>query len=300
MNIKQLETFYWIERLGSFSAAAERVFATQSTVSMRIQMLEQSLGVKLFDRSGRSVRLTPKGRELVPYVQQLVELTAEMQERISAPHSLGGIIKLGVVEAIATTWLSQFIQHVQERYPSITLELEVALSLELTERLKHGALNMIFGMGQPPEPNYAAESLGTLQLEWMASTKLGITDRDDIPALLKRWPFITLDRHSYHDAKIQAWMTKNKVRCHRIIVCNAMSVVGMLVNAGVGVTLLPSLCYRKDVEEGRLQIIGTPQGMRPVEVFAMYPMDEYRPLCRLLTDVAVETSEFDRSETTPI
>ena len=51
MNIKQLETFYWIERLGSFSAAADKVFATQSTVSMRIHELEESLGVKLFDRT---------------------------------------------------------------------------------------------------------------------------------------------------------------------------------------------------------------------------------------------------------
>ena len=58
MNMKQLETFYWVERLGSFSAAAERVHATQSTISMRIQELEQSLGVKLFDLSHRMARLT--------------------------------------------------------------------------------------------------------------------------------------------------------------------------------------------------------------------------------------------------
>lgn len=294
MNLKQLETFYWIERLGSFSAAAERLFATQSTVSMRIQELEQSLGVKLFERSGRSVRLTPKGRELVPYVRQLIELTAEMQERVTSPDSLGGVIKLGVVEAVATTWLPRFIQHLQERHPNITLELEVALSLELTNRLHHGGLNVVFGMGQPPGPNYAAESLGSLQLEWLASPSLGITKRENIPTLLERWPFITLDRHSYHDAKIQAWMTENKVRCHRIIVCNAMSMVGMLVKAGLGITLLPSACYKRDVDEGTLDIIGTPPRMRPVEVFAMYPLDEYRPLSRLISDVAAEVSDFDR------
>ena len=76
MNMKQLETFYWVERLGSFSAAAERVHATQSTISMRIQELEQSLGVRLFDRSHRMARLTAKGRELLPYVRQMVELTS--------------------------------------------------------------------------------------------------------------------------------------------------------------------------------------------------------------------------------
>lgn len=297
MNLKQLETFYWIERLGSFSAAAERLFTTQSTVSMRIQELEQSLGVKLFKRSGRSVRLTPKGRELVPYVRQLIELTAEMHERIMSPGSLSGVIKLGVVEAVATTWLPHFIQRLQERYPNITLELEVALSLELTNRLHHGGLNVVFGMGQPPGPRYAAESLGSLQLKWFANPSLGITEGEDIPTLLEHWPFVTLDRHSYHDAKIQAWMTENKVRCHRIIVCNAMSIVGMLVKAGVGITLLPSACYERDVEEGMLQVVGTPPGMPPVEVFAMYPLDEHQPLTRLVTEVASEVSDFDRAET---
>jgi DNA-binding transcriptional LysR family regulator len=63
MNLRQVETFYWAAKLGSFSAAAERMNATQSTVSMRIQEIERDLGVALFDRVQRTARLTPKGRE---------------------------------------------------------------------------------------------------------------------------------------------------------------------------------------------------------------------------------------------
>ncbi|KAA3628719.1 MAG: LysR family transcriptional regulator [Proteobacteria bacterium] len=292
MNIKQLETFYWIERLGSFSAAAERVFTTQSTVSMRIQELEQSLGAKLFDRSGRTVRLTPKGKEIVPYVQQLIELVAEMQQRFTSSDALSGFIRLGVVEAVATTWLPRFIRMLQERYPRVTLELEVALSLELTEKLHNGTLDVIFSLGQSPGPNYASESLGSLQIEWMASSSLGIAENDVGPALFEYWPFITLNRNSYHSANIQAWMTENKVRCGRTIVCNSMSGVAILVNAGLGFTLLPTFCYRQDIDAGHLKVFGTPEGMQPVEVFAIYPMDEYRPIARLITEIAVEVSDF--------
>ncbi|HVL09263.1 MAG TPA: LysR family transcriptional regulator, partial [Burkholderiaceae bacterium] len=59
MTLQQLETFFWTVTLGSFAAAAERLYTTQSTVSMRVRELERNLGVELFDRSLRSARLTP-------------------------------------------------------------------------------------------------------------------------------------------------------------------------------------------------------------------------------------------------
>ena len=62
--MQQLETFFWTVTLGSFSAAAEKLYATQSAVSMRVRELERTLGVELFDRTHRTARLTPKGREL--------------------------------------------------------------------------------------------------------------------------------------------------------------------------------------------------------------------------------------------
>src|SRR5206468_6623656 len=57
MNIRQLETFYWIARLGTFSAAADRLATSQANVSARIRELENELDVFLFDRIGRQVQL---------------------------------------------------------------------------------------------------------------------------------------------------------------------------------------------------------------------------------------------------
>ena len=76
MNRKQLETFETIVRLGSFAAAAAKLNATQSTVSARIQELEESLCVQLFDRAQRKANLTTKGRELVSYAQTAIDETA--------------------------------------------------------------------------------------------------------------------------------------------------------------------------------------------------------------------------------
>lgn len=288
--MKQLETFYWVERLGSFSAVAERMHATQSTISMRIQELEQSLGVKLFDRSHRLARLTPKGKELLPYVRQIVEITGEIQQRITPSDALSGVIKVGVVEIVASAWLPKFIREVQERYPKVSLELEIALSYDLIEKLRNGSLDVIFSAGKPPVGNYVCEPLGAMRLEWMASPSLGIPDEVISARDLREWPFVTLNRNSIHHARIAAWMKQNELRPRRVIECNSMTVAATLVIAGVGVTLLPPATYRRELDEGVLRILRTPVGMPPVEVFAMYAEDEFQPLAPLVTRFAVEVA----------
>jgi DNA-binding transcriptional LysR family regulator len=290
VNTRHFETFYWIARLGSFTAAAERVLATQSTVSTRVRELEQSLGVKLFDRRHRQVRLTPKGKELVYYVERLLELTNEMRERITPSTSVSGLIRVGVVEIIAYTWLPRFIQVLRQAYPDVVLELEIALTAELVAKLANGSLDVIFALGEAPNASYVREPLGAVQLEWMAHPDLGVPRRAVAPAELERWPFITLNQLSYHHSTIQAWMKENHVRARKVIVCNSLTVAAKLVEAGVGISLLPPLVYRREMEEGTLQIVRTRARMQPVRFAAIYPEGEFQPLAPLVTRLAVEVS----------
>lgn len=293
MNIKNLETFYWVARLGSFTAAADRVITTQSTVSMRIQEIEQSLGVTLFDRSHRTARVTPKGKELLFYVERLLELTTEMQQRITSVDSTSGLIRVGVVEIIAYTWLPRFIHTLRDSYPNIALELEIALTGELMEKLQAGALDVIFALGTPPNANYASESLGSMQLDWMASPQLGIPDRTVAPKELEAWPFITLNRHSYHHTAVQSWIHKHKMHCRKVIVCNSMTVAATLASEGVGISLLPPECYQREIDGALLRVIHTTGCMPPVAFSAMYPLGEFQPLAPIVTDLAVRVSNRD-------
>lgn len=290
MNMKQLETFYWVERLGSFSAAAERVHATQSTISMRIQELEQSLGVRLFDRSHRMARLTAKGRELLPYVRQMVELTGEIRNRVTPAEALAGVIRVGVVEIVASTWLPLFIRELQERHPKVDLELEIALSFDLIEKLRNGTLDVLFTAGRPPGNNYVCEPLGAIQLEWMASPALPIPEGQVSPSDLRGIPFVTLNRQSVHHARIEAWMKHHELRVPRVIECNSMTVAATLVIAGIGVSLLPPASYRRELQEGVLRILRMAKAMPPVEVSAMYAEGEFQPLAPVITRLAAEVS----------
>ncbi|MEK9970028.1 MAG: LysR family transcriptional regulator, partial [Ferrovibrio sp.] len=75
-DLRNLETFVWVAHLGGFRAAADKLNTTQPAVSQRIALLESEFGVKLFDREPRGIALTPKGNELLPYAERMLQLHA--------------------------------------------------------------------------------------------------------------------------------------------------------------------------------------------------------------------------------
>ena len=110
MTLKHLEALYWVWRLGTFTAAAERLHSTQPAISMRIRELEESLGQELFNRAARAARLTAKGQELVGYAERVLELMAEIKTRIGDPTIVSGVVRVGVTEYVALTWLPDLVR----------------------------------------------------------------------------------------------------------------------------------------------------------------------------------------------
>lgn len=146
MKIRTLETFVWIARLGSFRAAASRVYASQPTVSARIAGLEDQLGVELFNRSAKKVALTAKGREFLVFAEKMLSLHGEMMQAVAKPSSIQGTVRLAVSETIAHTWLPQLIERVSEAYPAVNLELDVDISVNLAEKLVNHDIDIAFLM----------------------------------------------------------------------------------------------------------------------------------------------------------
>jgi DNA-binding transcriptional LysR family regulator len=294
VNIKQLETLYWAAKLGSFTAAAERLNSTQSTISMRIQDLELDFGVELFDRSKRTARVTAKGRELVKYVEQLLNLMAEIRQRLSAPETIPGTLRLGVAEMVSVTWLPALIQVLHERYPKIVLELDEALTQDLVGRLRSGSLDLILAPGRMPEYDLNTRSLGTVDFVWMASPDLGVPEGRLNARDLQQWPIIALSRESYHHSRIEDWFRSGNAYYRHIYTCKSFGVAASLASARLGVTLLPIDYFQDQVDSGHLKVIETDPPMNPVEFTATLSMDGIQPITEIVADLAQELSTFDK------
>ena len=141
-----LETLIWIARLGTFAAAAERLNASQPTISVRMRELESQIGAKIFQRHGRNMALTIRGRELV---KQAEALWANAEEFLLAPSAFAlatGVVRIGSGEIAAATYLPTFVAELDRAFPTLNLEVEIDLTARLIRHL-FGVLILFLATG---------------------------------------------------------------------------------------------------------------------------------------------------------
>ncbi|WP_249976321.1 LysR family transcriptional regulator [Vreelandella olivaria] len=252
MNIRTLKTFVWIARLGSFRAAAKRLYSSQPSVSARIAGLEEELGVELFDRIGRHVKLTAKGRELLVYAEKMLNLHSEMLQVVAQPTAIHGTIRLGVSETIAHTWLPQMIERVSEAYPAINLELDVDISVNLADKLVNHDIDIAFLMGKVNQPGMINRRLCRYSLVWVASPHLAIPDTPLSPAGLATWPIITYPRQSQPYTNIRSLVDpmNHSTRIHS---SSSLSTIIRMTVDGIGISALPREIIQQELAMGRLK-----------------------------------------------
>jgi DNA-binding transcriptional LysR family regulator len=294
MTLQQLETFFWSVKLGSFSAAAERMYATQSAVSMRVKELERALGVDLFDRTHRNARLTPKGRELMDYASRILDLSTELEHRIGAPEAVSGTVRFGVAEVVTTTWLPRLITLIAERFPNVRLEIEEALTAELMASLHQAELELVLAPGHTRTPGVSTLSLGTVDFQWMASPSLGLDERTYSPRELAEYPIIGMKQSSFHYTALEDWFLTEHVRCRYLARCKSVAVAASMTVAGMGVSYLPVRSYEQELAQGRLAIVHVTNPLEPVEFVAACPVEQTYSLARAVAELACEVSDFTR------
>jgi DNA-binding transcriptional LysR family regulator len=255
MNLKQLETFVQIVEKGSFAAAADALHTTQSTVSARVKDLEHYFGVELFDRSAHRAQLTAKGRELFAMSRQVVGALEQLRDRISDRSSLTGILRLGVVGVVAGTWLPALLAELGARHPTLQLEVDVALTKALVQKLRGADLDVAIIAGHLDDDELRCDSVGEERFAWMAGPSLGAGGAALTPHDIAARPVIAFPPESIHHAAMKAWFKAAGVRFQPAITCNSMEVIARLVAQGQGVALLPCDYYKAEVSLGKLEIL---------------------------------------------
>nr|WP_077733466.1 LysR family transcriptional regulator [Paenalcaligenes hominis] len=123
MNLRFLETFVWVARLGSFRATASKLHLTQAAVSGRMTALETDLQTKLFVRQGRQMRLSGAGKTLLHHAESLLKAEQALRLDLSAPAELRGRVRVGVMETIVYTWFGEFLAQLQAHHPMSSWKL---------------------------------------------------------------------------------------------------------------------------------------------------------------------------------
>lgn len=145
MDIHRLEVFCKVVELRSFTKAADAVGLTQPTVSEHLRALEEMLGEKLVDRLGRDVLVTPAGKILYQYAQNIIRMRNEAVQAIEKfKGNLSGRLLIGASTIPGTYMLPALIGSFKAGHPSIEITLKISDSGDVVERILDGSLELGF------------------------------------------------------------------------------------------------------------------------------------------------------------
>jgi DNA-binding transcriptional LysR family regulator len=237
MSIRHLRTLLAIAERGSFAAAARNIHLTESAVSMQMKALELELGIALFDRSKRPPVLTDAGRALLPEARQLVGGYERLSRRTEASQPVEGHLRLGAVPSVITGILPGAIAALRQRHPGVHVEIAMALSAELVERMGRRNLDaaIVSELGKVPQG-----------LAWspFAREPLVLIAPPDAPdrgggELLARYPFIRYTRQAWVGRLIHATMKRRRIKVVETMTLDTLEAVTAMVSHGLGVSIVP-------------------------------------------------------------
>lgn len=176
MDITLIKTFLEVANSGSFVAASDRLYVTQSAVSLRIQRLEDSLGHPLFARSKAGAVLTVEGRQFEPYALSLLKLWEEARQQIAIPEGYSRAISIGAQYSLWPRLGFRWLDAMQTGMPGLSVHCELGMSDRIMRFLVEGVIQ--------------AALLYTPQLRPGLIVEPAL---DDELILVASWPGATLD-----------------------------------------------------------------------------------------------------------
>lgn len=227
-----LTCFLAVAETGSFTKAAQKVKRTQSAVTQQIGSLEKMLSKKLFDR-GKQTSLTKDGETFLSYAHRICALHSEVWDRFKHPE-LEGEIRFGLPEDFAATFLSDVLCDFSRLHPRILLNVECDLTLNLFERFKKGAFDMVLVKMSRPEDFPNGVEVWSEPLEWVGKNNSfpSLDKKTSLPLVLSPQPCV------YRATALEA-LEQAEIRSKAVFISPSYSGIIAAVKAGMGITTLP-------------------------------------------------------------
>jgi DNA-binding transcriptional LysR family regulator len=254
-DLKSLEAFVWIVRLGGFRAAAARMNTTQPSISARIDQLERYLGVTLFEPPNLRKTLTKEGTVVLGYAEQILGLMGDLRTAISAPGTLRGVLRIGVVETLVHSLMPRLIEVINVAYPNVTIDMMVDTTDVLSKQLVEGKVDVSMQVGAVADARAISLPLCHLPLGWVISPSLPLPEGPVSIHELTRWPVLSFSHNSPLIAEMQRAFTASGVKDLRLWGSSSLTMMVKLAMDGLGSCILPLVTVNREVARKRLRIL---------------------------------------------
>jgi len=170
VDIELLKTFLAVHRTGHFGQAADRLFITQSAVSARIRLLEETLGLQVFTRKRNDIRLTPAGNRLLKHAETIVNAWQRARQDTGLDEDYTASLAVGALFDLWHILLQDWLYRLRREMPGVALIAEAHPTEGLVRRMLDGVLDVAFVFEPPQFPELMVKEVAAVNLV-MVSTE---------------------------------------------------------------------------------------------------------------------------------
>jgi LysR family transcriptional regulator, transcriptional activator of nhaA len=258
LNYNHLWYFWMVAREGSISAATVKIGVTQPAVSSQIARLERSLGIKLFEKSGRGLALTPAGATMYAYADEIFALAREMLETLERGGRRALRLAVGVAEGVPSV-LTHRLLTPATRLPRVRLEVRHGQLARLTAELAAREVDLVLCTERLPAGSAVRarpHALGECGLVLLAAGELARSLAPGFPASLDGVPFILPPSGVPMRRILDGWMQAQGAAPAVVAEMDDWAESLLLAQAGAGVVAVPSSAGEELRRRYGLEVVG--------------------------------------------
>ena len=295
LTLKQFRYFEALAQHGHFGHAADASGISQPALSMQIKDMEADLGVALFERGPRHVRLTRFGEEFAPRVRDILRSVDEVSDlaRLSQ-NTLSGRLRIGVIPTIAPYLLPSFIGQLTHDHPTLDLQIRETLTPRLIEELAQGRIDAAIVALPVSEPSF--EEVEIFEENFVLIRPDIDADRavPDAADLAKMQLLLLEEGHCFRDQALAFCSMRSPLQREGLD-GSSLSTLVQLVGAGIGVTLIPDMAVSVETRSANVSVARF-KGVQPKRTIGMI-WRKTSPLAdqfRLIADIVARAAKAGR------
>lgn len=259
MNTKNLLTFKTILETGSFQKAADKLSYTQSTVTFQIKQLEEELALKLFEKIGRKMELTQTGKDILPYINTILQGAEQINNYGKNLSEITGSLKLAIPDSILIYTMQPFIQAFLHEAPNVQLVINSLQAGEVNQAVADGTADIGVNCEKESYPDTIIhKKLGTYKALLVAAPFASSSLLDFItPHQRKPFSLICNEPDGYYQLEMNKYLAKKDIVLNPYMKVQSIEAVKRCVMNNLGIAVVPSYSVTEELKNGSLVLIKT-------------------------------------------
>ena len=257
MDVRNLKTFLKVAEINNFTKAASVLGYSQSAVTVQMQQLETELGVPLFDRIGKNIKLTQYGMNFVEYANGVIEAIEKAQNFAAENEDMKGTIRFGLVDSILKSCFIPIFPEFNRRYPHINLSIFVGSAREIENKVRLNELDLCYMLDyKVPRKEWVRVREEIEPIIFVTNPENPLADKEDVSfeEITKEKLILMPQGEGYRYLFDDELAKRNLFVTPSIEIANTDTIM-RLTRTSNYVTMLPVFEARKDILAGTLKKI---------------------------------------------